>query len=256
MSTQVHLNIAAATARVTFEDPKGINILSTAVIQQLKQHIDTIAANPDVRVIVFTGAGKTFLAGADIKEMCAYDPKKGSEFADRGHDCYDAIANMHQVVTIAAVNGAAMGGGCELALACDIRVAVPEAKIGLPEVSLGLIPGWGGTQRLWRIVGPSKARRMIFTGRPVTGEQALQVGLVDELAPPEQLGEVVDGLVAQILANGPAAVRLAKRSLLVGETEGFKDGHRAEIQAFGEAFAHPQGREGLKAFVEKRKPDW
>jgi enoyl-CoA hydratase len=255
MSTQVKLNIDGAVARITFEDPKGINILSTEVIKQLDRHLDTVKANSAVRALVITGAGKTFLAGADIKEMTAYDPKAGSEFSKVGHACYARLEQM-PVVSIAAINGAAMGGGCELALACDLRVAAEGAKIGLPEVSLGLIPGWGGTQRLARIVGPSRARRMIFTGQPLTGAQALQIGLVDAAAPPEQLEEVVSKLLAAILANGPNAVRLAKASILAGESLDRKAGFDAERNNFGAAFQAAESREGLAAFVEKRKPNW
>ncbi len=248
MATEVVFEKQGPIGRITFAGPNGINILSTSVVQALTDRLDEIAKDPEVRVLILTGAGKTFLAGADIAEMSDAPADAGKGFSEHGQAGLAKLAGFTHAVTIAAINGAAFGGGCELALACDLRVISDKAKIGMPEVKLGLIPGWGGTQRTLALLGPGRARRMIFTGGALPGDLAAEIGLVNQCVPGDGLIAAAEELANQILACGPTAVRCAKKAICAADA--------AEADAFGEAFASDQGREGLKAFLEKRKPNW
>lgn len=256
MSTEVHYEQDGAVGRLTFSSPDGINLISTSVMAALEARMEEIKRCPEVRVLILTGQGRTFIAGADIREMSAAPGDFGKSFSQRGQQCMNKLSRFQHAVTIAAINGPALGGGCELALACDLRVMAEEATIGFPEVKLGLIPGWGGTQRAFALMGPSKARRMVFVGEPLTGEVAAQTELVNECVPGSELEDRVNGLARQILANGPAAVRLAKRVMSATEESWLDHGMHAEAEAFGKAFLNEEGREGLRAFLEKRRPDW
>jgi enoyl-CoA hydratase len=256
MQTEVLLEQQGAVGRITFSHPKGVNIFSTKVLAALEARLDEVARHPEIRVLIITGSGKTFVAGADIAEMSAAARDTGFAFSRRGHAGMDRLANFEQAVTIAAINGPAFGGGCELACACDLRVMANEAKIGVPEVKLGLIPGWGGTQRLRLLLGPGEARRLVFTGEPLDGLAAERIGLVNKSVPAAELMTTVDALANQILANGPTAVRMAKRALLALDQPWLEKGLVVEAEAFGEAFRHPESSEGLKAFLEKRPPNW
>jgi enoyl-CoA hydratase len=255
MSTTLEFSISGPIARLTFTSPNGVNILSTPVFDALEARLGEVAMNPDVRVLVITGSGKTFLAGADISEMSAAPVHAGAEFARRGRRAMDRIAGLESAVTIAAINGGAFGGGCELAVACDLRIMSDKAKIGLTETKLGLVPGWGGMQRVLGLVGPARARRMVFTADVLDAATALGIGLVNEVAPAEALNDAVDKLAEQITATGPHAVRVAKRCLIAAE-QGDMPGALMEAAGFGDVFAGPQGREGLAAFLEKRAPKW
>jgi enoyl-CoA hydratase len=255
-ATEVLYEKHGPIGRITFSTPNGINILSTPVVQALTDRLDEIAKDPEVRVLILTGAGKTFLAGADIAEMSAAPADAGKGFSERGQAGLNRLATFDHAVTIAAINGAVMGGGCEVALACDLRVIAAGAKIGLPEVKLGLIPGWGGTQRTLHLLGPARARRLVLTGDPITGELAADVGLVNECVPAAELFDTVEGLARQVLTAGPEAVRRAKRAMIASEKAWLENGLAVEAQAFGEAFGSDEGREGLTAFLEKRKPSW
>jgi enoyl-CoA hydratase len=256
MTTEVIFEHQGPIGRITFSQPKGINIFSTSVLAALEARLDEVAKHPEIRVLILTGSGKTFVAGADISEMAAAARDTGNMFSRRGHAGMDKLANIEQVVTIAAINGPAFGGGCEMACACDLRVMANEAKIGVPEVKLGLIPGWGGTQRLRLLLGPGEARRLVFTGEPLDGQAALKIGLVNMAVPAAELMTAVNALANQILANGPTAVRMAKRALLAMDKMLLEKGLLAEAGAFGEAFKHPESSDGLKAFLEKRPPSW
>ncbi|MEE8170061.1 MAG: enoyl-CoA hydratase-related protein [Phycisphaerae bacterium] len=255
MSTTISFDVSEAVARITFASPNGINILSTSLFGELLRRLDDVAADPEVRVLVLTGDGKTFLAGADIGEMSGAALSAGAEFSRRGRRVMDRIAGLESAVTIAAINGGAFGGGCELAVACDFRVMSESAKIGLTETRLGLVPGWGGMQRVMALVGPSRARRMVFTGEPLDAGLAADIGLVNEVVAPDRLVQATRRLSDEILANGPLAVRLAKRCLIAAE-QGTESASLMEAVAFGEVFRSEQGREGLKAFIEKRRPVW
>lgn len=255
MSTSIKLTVSEPVATLTFTSPKGVNILSTSLFESLEKHLDDVAANRDIRVLILTGEGKTFLAGADIAEMSAANPHGGAEFSRRGRRAMDRIAGLESAVTIAAINGGAFGGGCELAVACDLRIMADTAKIGLTEVKLGLIPGWGGMQRVQNLIGPARARRMVFTGEAIDGRIALEIGLVNEVVPADGLLAEARRIAEQICANGPLAVRMAKRCLMAAAT-GVESGALMEAAAFEEIFRSEQAREGLKAFVEKRPPKW
>lgn len=255
MSTTIKFDIAGPIARLMFTSPNGINILSSKLFDEMDRRLDEVAANPQVRVLVVGGEGKTFLAGADISEMSAKPLHEGAEFARRGRRTMDRLAALESAVSIAAINGGAFGGGCEMAVACDLRIMAENAKIGLTETKLGLIPGWGGMQRVLGLVGPARARRMVFTGCVIDGALAAEIGLVNEAVPAERLNDEVTRIANEICANGPLAVRVAKRCLMAAE-EGSVSGFIAEAAGFGEVFRSEQGREGLKAFIEKRPAKW
>ncbi len=256
MSTEVKYKQDGPIGRITFTSPKGVNVFSTKVLEALEARLDEAAKSPDLRVLILTGDGKTFVAGADIAEMSSSPADVGKAFSQRGQRGMDRVANFEQAVTIAAINGVTFGGGCELAAACDLRIMAKEAKIGVPEVRLGLIPGWGGTQRLRLIVGPGMARELVYTGEPLTGDQAERIGLVNKAVPAAELMQAVDEMAKKIIAVGPYAVRMAKRAFINADAAWLEKGLLGEAEAFGEAFGSPQGREGLKAFLEKRAADW
>lgn len=256
MSTEVLYEQSGPIGRITFSSPNGINILSTKILNRLETRLNEIAQKPEVRVLILTGAGKTFLAGADIAEMSSSPHDEGQSFSQYGQAALNKLASYYHAVTIAAINGAALGGGCELALACDLRVIAKEAKIGLPEVRLGLIPGWGGTQRALHLLGPARARRMVFSGEPLTGELAAEIGLANECVPTADVMKTAETLANQLLASGATAVRFAKRAICTAEAAWLENGLFAEAEAFSEVFRGEEAREGLKAFLEKRKPNW
>ncbi|MCG8404762.1 MAG: enoyl-CoA hydratase-related protein [Phycisphaerales bacterium] len=256
MGTEVLYQQDGAIGCITFDSPDGINLISTPVMAALEAKLEEIKRQPDVRVLILTGEGRTFIAGADIREMNDAPGDFGKSFSQRGQQCMNKLARFEHAVTIAAINGPALGGGCELALACDLRVMAEEATIGFPEVKLGLIPGWGGTQRAFALMGPSKARRMVFVGEPLTGEVAAKTELVNECVPNNELTDRVNALAKRIIANGPAAVRLAKRVMSATEESWLDHGMHAEAEAFGKAFLNEEGREGLRAFLQKRPPSW
>jgi enoyl-CoA hydratase len=247
----VNVEREGAVALVTVDRPDAMNALDLPTLTALRDELRTLAADDDVRVVVLTGAGeRAFVAGADIKYMSALDVAEAKAWGGLGHEATALLETMPKP-TIAAVNGFALGGGCELALACDIRYASSTAKLGQPEVNLGIIPGWGGTQRLARVCGLGVAKELIYTGRTVDADEALRIGLVNAVHDP-----VLDRAkeTAKLLATkSPLALRamkeLANRAL-GGDHE---QNLAAEADAFGELFASDDAKEGLTAFVEKRK---
>jgi len=232
-----------------------VNALNTETVLEIAQAFDWFAAQDDVSVIVATGEGKAFVAGADIAEMSGFTPMQARVFAQNGHRALAKIANIEKPV-IAAVNGFALGGGCEIALACDIRVLAETAKIGQPEVNLGLIPGFGGTQRLARLVGPGVAKELIFTADAIPAAEALRIGLANKVVPLENLVETATEMAKKIASKGPTAVKLAKTCINRGLDTDLTTGNAYEIEAFGVCFASEEPAEGTKAFLEKRKPNW
>lgn len=257
MSTTVEFSSGeSGIGRITFVSPKGVNVISTPMLQQFDQKLAELERLDSLRVVLVTGAGKTFLAGADIAEMSAASPDAGRSFAQVGKKVFDRLAAL-PAVTIAAINGAALGGGCECALACDLRIMSSAAKIGMPEVKLGLIPGWAGTQRSMLLLGAARAKRLVFTGDAIDAKLAVEIGLANEAVEPDQLLATAEALAKQIVtANGPAAVRLAKRAMSRAESALLAAGQAAETNAFAEAFSGAEGREGCRAFLEKRKANW
>jgi len=254
MSTTVEF-VGGRVGRLTFTSEKGVNVISSPFLHALDAKLAEVEKDAGLRALIVTGAGKTFLAGADIAEMSAAPADAGREFARLGKKVFDRLAGLG-VPTIAAINGAALGGGCEVALACDLRVISVAAKIGLPEVKLGLIPGWGGTQRALVLLGPARAKRLVFTGEAIDAKTAVEIGLVNEAVEGDQLIATAEKLATSMLSGGATAIRLAKRAMNRAESMLLSAGMAEETGAFGEAFAGEEGREGCKAFLEKRKATW
>ena len=245
-----------ATAVVTVDRPDKLNALDGATLDALREAFTALAADTAVGAIVLTGAGpKAFVAGADVGELAEQGVLDGRANARRGQAVTLAIEAAPKPV-IAAINGFALGGGLEMALACDLRYAAASAKLGLPEVSLGIIPGYGGTQRLPRLVGPGAALQMILTGDPVDAETALRLGLVNGVFPAEELLDGVKAVAARILSRGRTAVALAKQAVRRGLQLPLADGLELEADLFALVSSTSEMREGMRAFLEKRKPNW
>lgn len=243
-------------AIVTMNRPDALNAFTSEQLVDLAAAFRSLADDGSVRCVVLTGAGeRAFAAGADIREMAEKSPQEGLAFGRLGHAAANAIEGLPQPV-IAAVNGFALGGGCEIALACDIRLAAENAVFAQPEVSLGIPPGWGASQRLPRLVGPGIASELILTGRRVKADEALRIGLVNAVHPLPDLMNEAMAMAATIAANSPRAVREAKSLMQLAFNSQAIDGLATELQVFGDAFGTAEQREGMRAFVEKRKPDY
>jgi enoyl-CoA hydratase len=239
---------------VTINRPKALNALNSATLKELSAAFDEMAQAPDVKVVILAGGGdRAFVAGADISEMVNYAPIDAEGFAALGQSVMFKIERLPKPV-IAAMHGFALGGGCELAMACDIRIATDKLKIGQPEVKLGVLPGFGGTQRLARIVGPGKAKEIIFSGDVYDATEALRIGLVDRVVPFEKLMEETRKLARTIASRGEVAVRLSKDAINAGMDVDIESGCMLERKAFGMCFASQDRLEGMKAFLEKREP--
>ncbi len=240
---------------LTINRPDKLNALSREVLMDLRTGVAELLGRPDIRAIVLTGAGKAFVAGADIAAMTRMTPAEAREFATLGHEVFDALETMSCPV-IAAVNGFALGGGCELALACDFIYASAKAKFGQPEVSLGVIPGFGGTQRLPRRVGPAVARELVFTGKMIGAEEALRIGLANAVFDPEDLLTEATKTAQEIASKGPLAVAASKRVIRDGMDRPLPDANALERNAFGTCFETSDQREGMAAFLERRAPSF
>lgn len=250
----IDLEYEGHVALITINQPDKLNALNSDRLRSLFLRVQEASLHPDVRAIVLAGAGeRAFAAGADIKEMASMGQEEGRVFGELGHAVALALENAAQPV-IAAVNGFAFGGGCELALACDIRLASDNAAFAQPEVSLGIPPGWGGSQRLPRLVGPGIASELIFTGRRVDAEEALRIDLVNAVHPASELLPKAMDMARQIAANSPGSVQAAKRLVALTRGADYRDGLAAEVTAFAVAFGRPDQIEGMSAFVEKRAP--
>jgi enoyl-CoA hydratase len=243
-----------AVALVTIDRQDALNALNVETLTELRDRLGELAADDDARVVVLTGAGeKAFIAGADIKYMSGLDVDQAKEWGALGHEAGRLLETMPKP-TIAAVNGFALGGGCELALACDIRYASSRAKLGQPEINLGIVPGWGGTQRLARVCGVGVAKELIYTGRTVDAEEALRLGLVNAIADPvlERALETAHALAAKSRLALALAKHLCNLTLGAAHAEGLE----LEADGFGALFSSEDAREGLTAFVEKRAPSF
>jgi enoyl-CoA hydratase len=243
-------------AVISINRPQALNALNYDTLADLKAAVKEVGDDKEVGAVIITGSGeKAFVAGADIKEMKDMTPLEARKFMLFGQSVFNDLANLHKP-TIAAVNGFALGGGCELALACDMIMSSNKAKFGLPEVTLGIHPGFGGTQRLPRLIGAARAKELIFTGGMIGAEEAMQIGLVNKVVPPEQLMEEARGLAQKILKNGPIAIRLAKSAINAGLEAPLDKGLAYEAETQGLAFSTEDKVEGLEAFLEKRKPNF
>jgi enoyl-CoA hydratase len=236
--------------------PDSLNALNSEVVDALAHTLQELEKDAAVNVIVISGAGnKAFVAGGDIKEMAAMTPLEARAFARKGQQLMQAIEKMNKPV-IAAVNGYALGGGLELALACDFIYASENAKLGLPEVTLGVIPGFGGTQNLPRLIGPNKARELIFSGKILPAQQAKEWGIVNEIFPAEELQAAVMEIARTIARNGMLAVGSAKDAAVNGLHMSKEDGLRYESSLFATLFSTEDQKEGMQAFVTKRKAEF
>jgi len=253
---QLLYQVADGVATVTVNRAPMLNALSGATVRELDEALATAAKDDHVRVLILTGAGeKSFVSGADISELANLDPMAGRRTAEFGQSVFRRLETMGKP-SIAAINGYALGGGCELAMSCTIRMAAETAKIGLPEVTLGVIPGYGGTQRLPRIVGRGAAMDLILTGRAIDANEALRIGLVSQVVPLADLMETARKTALRILRNGPLAIQAAMQAVDHGLDVGIEHGLRGEAALFGLLCATGDMREGLKAFLEKRKADF
>lgn len=238
---------------LTLNRTDKLNALNRAALHALRDGLVRAAADPEIRVVALAGAGeKAFCVGADLAEVRTLTPIEALDFARLGQSVCDAVAGMG-VPTVALIRGHALGGGLELALACDMRIAARGARLGLPEVNVGLLPGWGGTQRLPRLVGAAKAKEMVLTGEPVEADEAFRIGLVNRVVDPGEMAAALDALVQLVAARSPVPLRLAKEALR-GAWPGLEEGLARERALFAHLFSTEDTREGLAAFAEKRKP--
>jgi enoyl-CoA hydratase len=239
-------------AFVTVNRPKVLNALNDQTMDELRRAFLEIRHKDDVGGVIFTGAGeKAFIAGADIHELATQSPIEGKDRSRRGHHILEIIENLGKPV-IAAINGYALGGGCEIAMACHIRLASDHAKIGQPEVKLGIVAGYGGTQRLTRLVGLGRALELLLTGEQISAQRAFEIGLVNAVYPAAELLQHSENLMRKILANGPVAVKLTMEAAIHGSQMSLAEGLNLEASLFGLSCTTEDMKEGTRAFVEKR----
>lgn len=241
---------------VTINRPKALNALNAATMIELDRLADEIARDASVKVVIVAGSGdKAFVAGADITEMQPKSAVEGRAWGKFGQAVFNKIENLPQPV-IAAISGFALGGGCELAMACDIRIASDKAKFGQPEVSLGIPPGFGGTQRLSRLVGKGRAKELLFTADMVDAAEAYRIGLVNKVVAPEELMETAKAMAQKIMSRSPVGVQMCKAAVNEGLDTDLETGVAYEAEVFGLCFATADQKEGMSAFVEKRKANF
>ncbi|MEH6990093.1 enoyl-CoA hydratase [Cytobacillus firmus] len=242
-------------ATITIERPPA-NALSSGVLKELSAVLDEVEDNSDVRVILIHGEGRFFSAGADIKEFTTIESGEDfSSLATYGQNLFERMEKFPKPI-IAAIHGAALGGGLELAMGCHFRLVADNAKLGLPELQLGLIPGFAGTQRLPRYVGTARAAEMLFTSDPITGLEAVQYGLANHAFPEEQLLENAYKMAKKIAKKSPGSIKAAIELLNFGKTGQFYEGVKKEAELFGEVFVSEDGKEGISAFINKREPNF
>jgi len=253
-STRVLYGTKDGIARITISRPEKLNALDRQTVQEIDRVVASAGQDPSVGVLIITGAGeKAFVAGADIGELASQTPVEGTAYARAGQAVLDRLERLGKP-SIAAINGYALGGGLELAMACTLRVAAESAKLGQPEVALGIIPGYGGTQRLARLVGAGHALEMILTGEAIDAREALRIGLLNRVVPAAELLPAAEALARTILTRGPVALRYALQAVHEGLQTTLNEGLSMEAALFGLCCATEDMREGTRAFVEKRKP--
>ena len=241
-------------ALIKLNRPEAMNSLNEQLLLELEKRVREANEDPEVQVMIFTGEGRAFAAGADIADMLTYDEKAGYEYGRLGQRVFRSIEKSEKP-SIAAINGFALGGGCELAMACDMRIASCKAKFGQPEVGLGITPGYSGTQRLPRLIGKARAIELILTAEIISAAQAFEYGLLNKVVPPEKLMEEAYALAARIIKNAPLAVRYSNRAIKEGlETADMDEAIAIEAKYFGMCFATADQKEGMGAFLDKRKP--
>lgn len=248
------LNIDEGLATITMNRPKALNALNTEIINELDNAI-TKVESASVKLLVIKGEGKAFVAGADISEMATLNEEEASVYGELGQKLFRRIEKL-TIPTIAAINGYALGGGCELALSCDIRIASEKAKLGQPEVGLGITPGFSGTQRLPRIVGIAKAKELIFTGKVIDAKEALSIGLVNKLVSLDEFDNEISKMTSSIMKNSLIAVKYSKQAIDEGMNNDIDTGIEIESKLFAKCFSHEDQKEGMNAFLESRKPNF
>jgi len=250
----LNIDVQDNIAILTISRPEAMNALNSAFFNEMETYLKSLDGQANIRVLIITGEGKAFVAGADIAEMADMTQSEGLAFSQRGQMIFRMLEEV-EIPVIAAVNGFALGGGCELVMSCDIRIASVKARFGQPEVSLGLTPGYAGTQRLPRLVGKGDALLMLLGGDHISAEEAHRIGLVQSVAEPEELMEKTLELAKKIASKGPLATRKVKKAVSKGIETSFQNGCDLESQEFSSLF-EGEGREGMKAFLEKRPPNW
>jgi enoyl-CoA hydratase len=244
--TQIDLKIDGPVARATFSTEGGLNVLSSALLDRVAEVVAKVKAAEGVRALIVGATGKVFVAGANIKELAQLDQTGAAAIAQKGHRTFNTLAEL-PCVTIARLHGAALGGGMEIALACDFRVALASAKVGLPETSLGLIPGWAGIGRMLVLAGPAVTKRLVFSAGVIAASAAKQFGLIDEVADDEAgLDAKIEEMLGQFRRGAPNGIAMTKQALRSGD----------EVKAFADCFGHPDAKEGMTAFIEKRSAAW
>jgi enoyl-CoA hydratase len=252
----VRTDITDGILTITVDRPKVLNALNAQTVAEIGQAFEAAREDTSVRCVILTGEGeKAFVAGADIRELAQMTPITGKAVAEKGQQVFRAIERFPKPV-IAAINGFALGGGCELALACHIRIASENAQLGLPEVTLGIIPGYGGTQRMARLLGKGKALELILTGDRIKAEEAARIGLVNKVVPADQLMTVAREMAATIAKRGPLAVAAAIEAVMRGSDMSFDEGQTLEATLFGLLASTSDMKEGMGAFLEKRTAEF
>lgn len=242
-------------AILSINRPEVLNAINTEVLKELNRAIYYISENDDIRVVIIKGEGRAFSAGGDVAEMQGYNSEQGRDFIKKGQDVFRRIEVLEKPI-IAAINGFALGGGCELAMSCDIRIAEENAKFGHPELNLGIIPGFGGTQRLVRLVGRGKAKELIYTGDIISAKEAAQIGLIERIVPQAKLMEEAMKMAEKIASKGQVAVKYAKTVMTIGIETDIDTALEIERDAIGLCFATEDQKEGMSAFLEKRKAEF
>ena len=254
MSKTVLLEVKNSIGYITINRPEALNALSSQVLTDLNDVLDQVEQSEEIRVVIVTGAGeKAFVAGADIKEMDVMSPIQAFEYMTFANNTFTRLSDLRQP-TIAVLNGYALGGGMELALSTDIRIGFEKTVVGFPEVGLGIIPGFAGTQRMSRLIGTSRTKELIFTARTVKGKEAYELGILNKLVSAEELLSSAEELAAAMIKNAPLAVEKAKHVIQVGSELPLKNAIRLETEAEALLFSTEDKVEGMRAFVEKRKP--
>ena len=249
----IKLDVSEAIATLTFNRPDVLNALNPTMVQEFHHALGEVQKNAEARVLILTGAGKAFVAGADIRVLQGLNPLSAKRFAQEGQAALFTMEAM-DIPVIACVNGFALGGGCEIAMACDFVCASEDAKLGQPEINLGVIPGFGGTQRLVRLVGKGRAKELCMTGRMITAKEAFAMGLVTRIFPGETLVEETLNIARAIAGKGRVALRAVKQVVDTGFEVDLKSACAMEVDAFSLCFASPDQKEGTTAFLEKRPP--
>lgn len=248
------INIEDGIALVTISRPEAMNALNTNFFKEMDYFITEVSNSKNIQVIIITGEGKSFVAGADIAEMVDKTPEEGTAFSRLGQNTFLSLEKL-KIPVIAAINGYALGGGLELAMGCDFRIASSKAKFGQPEVNLGMIPGYAGTQRLPRLVGLADALYLLMTAEMISADEALRIGLVQKVVEPDELLNEVMKIAKNIQSKGPDAIRKVKYVTRQGLQMDFENANKLEAEYFGTQFK-TEGKEGMQAFLEKRKPNW